>query len=95
MKSINELINEQKINEAAEAEDRVYVVYQVGGSIGETTNALVKGQPATVIFTKLTKEEATNKKNAMNKLLSPGEKKYYRISYKIAEEKYVKYKSDF
>ena len=95
MKSINELINEQKMNEAAGAEDRVYVVYQVGGYVGHISNATIKGEPVNIVAKELTKEEATDKKNRMNKLLSPWERKHVGISYKIAEEKYVKYKSDF
>jgi hypothetical protein len=67
-----------------------YAVYQEGGSIGEKNNARVGSKAVKVIKTGLTEEEAKEMKKRWNKMLTPGEKKYYRISYKYCKEDQIK-----
>ena len=54
-----------------------FEVYQKGGSIGE--------KPGKAIATFDDEQDAKDKAKRMNKLLSPGEKKYYGISYKVRQ----------
>jgi hypothetical protein len=70
--------------------DNNYVVYQDGGSIGEQTNARVGHKAVKVIKTGLTEDEAKDMKKRWNKMLTPGERKYYRISYKYTTADKVK-----
>ena len=64
---LRETLNEEK-----------FEVYMTGGSIGNKK----KGKPReSDIFTD--KKDASAKAKRMNKALSPGEKKYYKISYKV------------
>lgn len=62
-----------------------YVVMQKGGSIGSKHGVVASFD---------NKKEATEKAKRMNKLLSPGEKKYYKIRYivKTIKESLIKRK---
>lgn len=60
-----------------------YCVIQTGGSIGETGfDYRVGGSRVRIIEENLSPEEAKQKAAQYRKLLSPGEKSYYRINYK-------------
>ena len=52
----------------------LYAVIRVGGSIGE--------EPYSVVQDNLSHDEAIEMAKRYRKMLSPGEKKYYRITYK-------------
>ena len=54
--------------------EELYAVIQLGGSIGEKNYSIVKDN--------LSHDEAIDMAKRYRKLLSPGEKKYYRITYK-------------
>lgn len=88
MKNLSEYI-EDIYEEAVEGE--TYVLYQVGGSIGEKANCRVGSKAAIVIYDNLTKEDAEAKKKVLNSTLSPGDKKYYGIKYLIAPASKIKY----
>ena len=62
--------------------DEAFAVHRHGGSIGS-------GGP-THVKTHETKEDAAAHAKRLNKGLSPGEKKYYGIKYKVSEVKGVK-----
>jgi len=88
---LNKMINESvqtKLNEAEKILANSWAVVLKGGLIGEKSIRNVralKGLP--VVDTKhtyQTYEEAVNYKKQMNKLLSPGEKKYYGLLYIVA-----------
>lgn len=82
MKNFTELIDEAMISQG-------WAVMRVGGSIGEKTIRSVrdlKGEkvdPKEKTYTD--KQTAKDTVKRMNKLLSPGEKKYYGIRYITAE----------
>jgi hypothetical protein len=57
--------------------DEFHVVVK-GGSIGSSGPH--------VTSTHATREEAAEKAKRMNKLLSPGEKKYYGLGYSVKEQ---------
>ncbi|MCH5167559.1 MAG: hypothetical protein J1F35_06650 [Erysipelotrichales bacterium] len=94
MKSLSEYIGDALIEEGAA--DEMYVVYLEGGSIGDSKhcNARVGSKHVNVYKMNLTKEEAMKERKDYNKLLSPGEKKYYRMKYCIAPESKVKWDSE-
>lgn len=76
--------------EEAETEDIKYVVVMLGGSIGEKSvrsKRDLKGEKIDKEIHNLydSREEAEIVKKRMNSHLSPGEKKYYGISYTVAE----------
>lgn len=74
MKFRDFLLNESDINE-----DNVkYAVIRLGGSVGETITVGPKD-----IFDN--KEDAKESAKVSNKLLSPGDKKYYGIKYTVIE----------
>ena len=54
--------------------EELYAVIQLGGSIGEKNYSIVKDN--------LSHDEAIDMAKRYRKMLSPGEKKYYRITYK-------------
>jgi len=76
----------EDINEAVDGEE--YTVVLLGGSIGEKpirTLSQLKGDKVidtSKIYTD--KDEAKKQAKQMNKYLSPGEKKYYRLKYTVA-----------
>ena len=82
-----ELIEEAKAKQ--EGEEVKYSVALQGGSIGEKTihtKSLLKGIPAKDIFPLYdNKADATEHVKTLNKQLSPGEKKYYRLKYIVVE----------
>jgi hypothetical protein len=57
----------------------MYGVYRKGGSIGHSNN--------TLIGTYDTKQDAMDKAKNLRKLLSPGEKTYYKMGYSVKEIK--------
>jgi hypothetical protein len=63
-----------------------YALVLVGGSIGTTfNNVFVGGQMGTIFKTSNDKDDLVDSKKRMNKQLSPGEKGYYGMSYKVIE----------
>ena len=76
-----------------EGKDNMYSVVLLGGSIGE--KRISKLQHLTgekVMDEKLfSLDKAKEKAIRMNKLLSPGEKKYYGLKYVVAEVENGKY----
>ena len=54
--------------------EELYAVIRLGGSIGEKNYSIVKEN--------LSHDEAIDMAKQYRKILSPGEKKYYRITYK-------------
>ena len=54
--------------------EELYAVIQLGGSVGEKNYSVVKDN--------LSHDEAIDMAKRYRKMLSPGEKKYYRITYK-------------
>jgi len=75
LESLLAKLDEEKLAEA-------FAVHRHGGSIGS-------GGP-THYSTHETKEDAKEEAKRLNKGLSPGEKKYYGIKYKVSEVKGVK-----
>ena len=77
------LICEDEVNYK---EDQYALVF-VGGSIGQTNNyPLFAGHlMASIVKTSNDKDELVEEKKRRNKNLSPGEKKYYGMSYKVIE----------
>ena len=77
----------QYIEEAMTAEG--YAVMRIGGSIGEKTIRSVRDLKGETVDPKektyTDKQTAKDTVKRMNKLLSPGEKKYYGIRYITAE----------
>jgi hypothetical protein len=61
-------------------EDKEWVVVREGGCLGESGKSNVVSPAAT-------KLEASQKARRMNASLSPGEKSYYKIKYKIERVK--------
>ena len=78
-----------------ESKDAQYTTQLLGGSIGgKTITSLreLKGEPVQgdkTIFDN--KEDAIAKAKQLNKGLTPGEKKYYRMKFVVAEVKDGKY----
>ena len=54
--------------------EELYAVIQLGGSVGEKNYSIVEDN--------LSHDEAIDMAKRYRKMLSPGEKKYYRITYK-------------
>ena len=73
------------IREVLEDIDVQYDVVRLGGSIGDATVSRVghlKGEPVPKdreLFSNI--EDAKKKAKQMNSLVSPGEKKFYKIKY--------------
>ena len=79
---------ESELNEAdVNYQTDQFALVLVGGSIGSKGSfpLFVSGQMASIFQTGNDKEELVEKKKRMNKQLSPGEKKYYGMSYKVIE----------
>ena len=62
-----------------------YVVVSKGGSIGGDKTGYNADLEGTVIAAFNTKEEAKEKAFRMNKILSPGDKKYYGMKYTVVQ----------
>ena len=71
---------DSKDNKIKNPKYKKFVVIRTGGSIGEQYNKEMNGIPSSSFESE---KEAINKIGRMNKLLSPGEKKYYKIKYKL------------
>lgn len=54
--------------------EELYAVIRLGGSVGEKNYSVVKDN--------LSRDEAIDMAKRYRKMLSPGEKNYYRITYK-------------
>lgn len=79
-----EKIYERKFNENVSG----YSIVLLGGSLGEKPIRSVRDLKNIIYFKDedlLTKEEAITKAKRLNDRLTPGEKKYYRLKYVIAE----------
>lgn len=92
MKNLAEYVED--IYEAEANEGDTYVVYQVGGSIGQKANCRVGSKMGLVVFDNLSKEDAEEKKKGLNSVLTDGDKKYYGIKYLIAPVSKIKYLND-
>ena len=78
-KPLSQCTCEIKEEDFSEDESQTYSVVRVGGSIGEKSFVVVKSG--------LSKEEAQEYAKVRMKSLSPGEKKYYGIKYKVVPDK--------
>ena len=90
MKNISDIINE------AIEKDGEYVVVLSGGSVGTSNNYAVSGQHATLYMIDDNKfvgsyDECKEYASRSNKGLSAGEKKYYRMRYKVIALNSLKY----
>lgn len=94
MKSLTEYIDEALIEEAAEGE--MYVIYKEGGSMGDSKhcNAKVGSKHVQVVALNLDRETAMEERKRKNKILSPGEKKFYKIKYSVTPESKIKWDSE-
>lgn len=83
IESENDVTSEDAKRELLPDDER-YCVIQVGGSIGEQSkfNYLLGNQPCRISRDNMTAEEAKENAKRMRKFLTPGERKYYGISYK-------------
>ena len=91
MKDIKDYIFESEDNitqddaqrELLPPEER-YCVVQTGGSIGEQSSFKYRlgGQACRITRDNMTNEEAKDYAKRMRKFLTPGERRYYGISYK-------------
>ena len=81
-KPLSQCTCEIKEEDFSEDESQTYSVVRVGGSIGEKRSFVVKSG--------LSKEEAQEYAKVRMKSLSPGEKKYYGIKYKVVPDKNLK-----
>ena len=77
-KPLSQCTCEIKEEDFSEDESQTYSVVRVGGSIGEKSFVVKSG---------LSKEEAQEYAKVRMKSLSPGEKKYYGIKYKVVPDK--------
>ena len=59
--------------------EELYAVISLGGSIGEFDS----GKNYRIVKDNLSHDEAIDMAKRYRKMLSPGEKKYYRITYKV------------
>ena len=84
MKTFLETLNEGEINYKTDK----YALVLAGGSLGSGRNSLncfVGSGMASIIETGNDKDELVETKKRRNKQLSPGEKSYYKMSYKVIE----------
>ena len=79
-KPLSQCTCEIKEEDFSEDESQTYSVVRVGGSIGEKSFVVKSG---------LSKEEAQEYAKVRMKSLSPGEKKYYGIKYKVVPDEEV------
>ena len=83
MKSLSTHITESFVNES----NSMFAVMLTGGSIGDKprpSNAReFKGMPVPKDEQLFSKEDATAKAKRMNKSMSPGERKHYRLKYVV------------
>lgn len=87
--SLDNFINESEFlfeGEVNYKEDKYALVF-VGGSIGaaQSTPVFVGRQMGDIIETSNDKDKLVETKKRFNKTLSPGEKSYYKMSYKVIE----------
>jgi hypothetical protein len=88
IQTYEDFLFESEINEAdVNYQTDQFALVLVGGSIGSKGSfpLFVSGQMASIFHTGNNKEELVEKKKRMNKQLSPGEKKYYGMAYKVIE----------
>lgn len=81
------LDNDKSLNEEKETQ---YTILLLGGSIGGKSIRSVKhaqGLDIDADYLYDDKKDAKDKAKSLNKLLSPGEKKYYGMKYVPAESK--------
>ena len=73
-------------------EESRWCMIQTGGSIGEERfmNARYGNKRCKVVRDNMTEEEAKDVTKRWNKMLTPGEKKYYRIKYSAVKADKVK-----
>ena len=66
----------------------VYNVYRLGGSLGEQKNAdkFIGGRQAVLVKSFSRETEAKDFAKMRRKRLTPGEKSYYRIGYRVLKE---------
>ncbi len=88
---VNESLNEAK--EHVEADG--YAVMLTGGSIGDTPRPRdakgYAGQDVAASEDVMSFEQAEEKVKRMNKMLSPGEKQYYKLKYVLVPVKNKKF----
>jgi len=67
-----------------------YVVYRVGGSLSEQKNAdkFIGGRQAKKVKSFSSKRDAKEFADRRRMSLTPGEKSYYRIGYRVIKEYY-------
>ena len=73
-------------------EESRWCMIQTGGSIGEERfmNARYGNKRCKVVRDNMTEEEAKDVAKRWNKMLTPGEKKYYRIKYSAVKVDKIK-----
>jgi hypothetical protein len=84
MKTFLEALNEGDINYKTDK----YALVLVGGSLGAGKNSIncyIGGGMASIVETGNDKDALVETKKRRNKQLSPGEKSFYRMSYKVIE----------
>ncbi len=76
-----------------ESGDKKYAVVLLGGSIGEKRISSLKHLTNQKVMDEelFSLDKAKEKAKRMNAYLSPGEKKYYRLKYVVAEVENGKY----
>lgn len=87
IQSFNEFTKLPTIHESQTIDyNHKYGVFRFGGTIGDNNNAIIiAGGAGTCVITGDDKEELKVKASRYNKMLTPGEKKFYRMSYKVIE----------
>ncbi|MCK9576033.1 MAG: hypothetical protein WC979_00530 [Candidatus Pacearchaeota archaeon] len=87
-KSLDEFINESAVNEGEINLDNKYALVCMGGSIGRgniSYPVFVGRDQGCIVETGDDKDAMVETKKRRNKTLSPGEKSYYGMSYKVIE----------
>lgn len=74
-------IGQHKVDliDLSEDESQTYSIVRTGGSVGEKSPVIIDSG--------LSKEEATEQAKVLRKNLSPGDKKYYGIKYRVVPDK--------
>lgn len=76
--------------EVYEADDDEWCVVRVGGSVGDKNDCRIGHEACTIVKDGLSADEAKDLAKSYRKLRSPGERGYYRISYKAVPKSAVK-----
>ena len=102
LKSFEEFLNSENVNESIDLSPGKFAIVRVGGSIGNSSSypVFISDKIGSITETGDDQEELKETAKRLRNRLSPGEKKYYGMTYRVikltpGKIKEIKYLQDF